>query len=162
GGAAAQETLRAVPKATCGPSDKPEKVQGQVTMAERFAPGPAKVFNCNLELVSQYKGDGSGWGMIAIGDCVVMSTFRNDRLPAKLQNPGAVLLDLADSSKPRLIKILDSGAMNNVNESLDFSPSRKIMFGNVYQLNAETEFPIDLYDMSDCRNPKLLSSAPIN
>src|SRR5712692_8027201 len=41
----AQEMVRPVPKAECGPNDRKETVQGRTTLAERFAPGQTKAFN---------------------------------------------------------------------------------------------------------------------
>src|SRR5882672_6643849 len=50
----------AVPKATCGPGDHPETgLQGQVPAALRAA--GFKGFNCNLELIGQYRGEGANW-----------------------------------------------------------------------------------------------------
>src|SRR5438477_5748634 len=49
-----------VPKAVCGPNDHPETaLQGQVPAALRAA--GFKGFNCNLELISQVRGDGANW-----------------------------------------------------------------------------------------------------
>jgi len=49
-----------VPKAKCGPHDRPETaLQGQVPAALRAA--GFKGFNCNLELVGQARGDGANW-----------------------------------------------------------------------------------------------------
>ena len=49
-----------VPKARCGPHDRPETgLQGQVPAALRAA--GFKGFNCNLELIGQSKGDGGNW-----------------------------------------------------------------------------------------------------
>src|SRR5947208_16435760 len=49
-----------VPKAVCGPHDKPETaLQGQVPAALRAA--GFKGFNCNLELIGQSRGDGANW-----------------------------------------------------------------------------------------------------
>jgi len=49
-----------VPKAKCGPHDRPESaLQGQVPIALRVA--GFQGFNCNLELVGQYRGDGANW-----------------------------------------------------------------------------------------------------
>src|SRR5437762_5302359 len=49
-----------VPKATCGPNDHPETaLQGQVPASLRAA--GFQGFNCNLELLSQSKGDGANW-----------------------------------------------------------------------------------------------------
>src|SRR5262247_1009223 len=49
-----------VPKAKCGPHDRPETaLQGQVPAALRAA--GFQGFNCNLELVGQARGDGANW-----------------------------------------------------------------------------------------------------
>src|SRR6267142_2672782 len=49
-----------VPKAKCGPNDRPETaLQGQVPLAMRVA--GFNGFNCNLELLGQAKGDGANW-----------------------------------------------------------------------------------------------------
>src|SRR5262249_38491372 len=65
----AQSTPTA-PKAKCGANDRQESgLQGQTTLAERFAPGPTRAFNCNLNLVGQYAGEGAAWGLGKLGDC---------------------------------------------------------------------------------------------
>src|SRR3954469_17703042 len=49
-----------VPKAVCGPGDKPETaLQGQVT-AEMRATG-FQGFSCNLKLIGQVRGEGANW-----------------------------------------------------------------------------------------------------
>src|SRR5712664_470898 len=49
-----------VPKAVCGPHDPPETaLQGQVPAAMRAA--GFKGFNCNLELLGQYRGNRANW-----------------------------------------------------------------------------------------------------
>src|SRR6059058_6137423 len=48
-----------VPKATCGSGDHPETaLQGQVPASMRNSFGG---FNCNLEVVGQFQGEGSDW-----------------------------------------------------------------------------------------------------
>src|SRR6185295_4775674 len=43
-----------VPKAVCGPGDKPESaLQGQVPIALRLQPGGFQGFSCNLQLLGQ-------------------------------------------------------------------------------------------------------------
>src|SRR5947207_12126477 len=60
---------RTVPKATCGPNDHPETaLQGQVPAALRAA--GFKGFNCNLELLSQSKGDGANWQTTEYRDAI--------------------------------------------------------------------------------------------
>ena len=49
-----------VPKAVCGPGDKPETaLQGQVPAAMRAA--GFQGFSCNLQLIGQVKGEGANW-----------------------------------------------------------------------------------------------------
>src|ERR1700748_2668744 len=49
-----------VPKAVCGPGDKPETaLQGQVPAALRAA--GFQGFSCNLQLVGQLRGEGANW-----------------------------------------------------------------------------------------------------
>src|SRR5438128_5751528 len=51
-----------VPKAVCGPGDKPETaLQGQVPIALRLQPGGFQGFSCNLQLLGQVRGDGASW-----------------------------------------------------------------------------------------------------
>src|SRR5687768_3595594 len=51
-----------VPKAVCGPGDKPESaLQGQVPMAMRVQPGGFQGFSCNLQLLAQVRGEGASW-----------------------------------------------------------------------------------------------------
>src|SRR5438874_7943667 len=58
-----------VPKATCGPNDHPETaLQGQVPASLRAA--GFQGFNCNLELLSQSKGDGANWQTTEYRDAI--------------------------------------------------------------------------------------------
>src|SRR4029079_156882 len=51
-----------VPKAVCGPGDKPETgLQGQVSIALRMQPGGFQGFSCNLKLLAQVRGEGANW-----------------------------------------------------------------------------------------------------
>jgi hypothetical protein len=49
-----------VPKAQCGPSDRIEGgLQGQTTSQERASGDSERGYNCNLELVGQFRGEGA-------------------------------------------------------------------------------------------------------
>src|SRR5437879_2258056 len=51
-----------VPKAVCGPGDRPETgLQGQVPASERAQPGGFQGWSCNLQLIAQVKGEGASW-----------------------------------------------------------------------------------------------------
>ncbi len=160
GGAVAQEeAFQVVPAASCAEGDRTETVQGQTTLAERFARGPAAAFNCNTALVGQYKGEGAGWGWNVFGDCAYVTQFRTDSRTPKLSTPGTLVIDAADPAAPALATVLTSLTMMNANESLTFSAARNLMVANNVPLNGETEFPFEVYDVSDCRNPQPLFSA---
>ena len=62
GGRRANEvgSMGPVPKAECGPSDHTETgLQGQTTSWERMSGDSTRGYNCNLELVGQFKGEGA-------------------------------------------------------------------------------------------------------
>lgn len=151
GSAFASDRVRPVSKATCGPKDRIESVQGQSTLAERFAPAQAKAFNCNLELVGQFEGEGAGADVEAFGDCAYYSTARNPQM----KHPGVAVLDVSDSRSPKSANYLTSPAMLMAHESLEISPSRKLL------LASNTPSILDIYDVSDCRQPQLKSSTPL-
>jgi hypothetical protein len=156
---ASAQDFASVPKAECGPDDVPEIVQGQVTMAERFARTPAHSVQCNLRLAGQYKGEGAGWGLLTVGDCAYVSTVLNNQREPKLLQPGVAVVDTSDSGNPRLVGTLDSPAMLNVNESLDYHAGTGILLGGIsLTFNQEKELPLDVYRVSGCGQQQLLSS----
>jgi hypothetical protein len=68
-----------VPTANCGPNDWTESgLQGQVTPEERESGDSLGGYNCNLELVGQYQGDGLysqiGLAFAGAGDCAYYGT----------------------------------------------------------------------------------------
>src|SRR5262245_43079084 len=51
-----------VPKAVCGPGDRPETgLQGQVPIALRMQAGGFQGFSCNMQLIGQVRGEGANW-----------------------------------------------------------------------------------------------------
>jgi hypothetical protein len=89
-----------------GPNDKPEQgLQGQVPIAVRQAPGGFQGYSCNLELVGQLQGEGGNWSSAAYTDgagrsCAYYATAAPN---AARQNPGVPVIDITNSSKPKLI-----------------------------------------------------------
>ncbi|HEY3554923.1 MAG TPA: hypothetical protein VGL67_07445, partial [Casimicrobiaceae bacterium] len=66
-----------VPKAQCSPGDRIEGgLQGQTTPQERASGDSALGYNCNLDLVGQFRGDGalSQNGPTYFGDCAYYAT----------------------------------------------------------------------------------------
>ena len=150
---AAEGVSDSVPKASCGRQDRTESVQGETTLAERFASGPAKAYNCNLELVGQFEGEGSAGYLNIFEDCVYYSTWDNP----KMRHPGVPVLDVMDPSHPKVTIYLNSPAMLNANEFLEIDPTRKLLFAN--RLNTTL---FETYDLSvDCRHPVLKYSTQV-
>lgn len=143
------EASHSVPKATCGPNDRTETVQGQTTLAERFGPGVGKAYYCNLELTGQFASEGTAGFMAATDTCVYVTTW-----PGRgLQHPGVTVLDVSDSRRPKVTAYLTTPAMLNANESLAINPTRNLLLGSRFNENV-----FDLYDLSaDCRHPKIVA-----
>jgi len=149
-------------KATCGSGDKPETdLQGQVSAATRAA--GFKGFNCNLQLVSQSRGDGGSWQHAFFHDkaghlCNFYDTasFTDNR-----SHLGAVVIDATNPASPTPTAYLETTAMLDPWESLKVNERRQLL-GGVNALNGNGGPEIELYDLSgDCRNPQLLTGAQV-
>lgn len=149
------DDARSVSKAICGPNDRVETVQGQTTLAERFRPGPAQAYNCNLELVGQFEGEGASADVEIYNDCVYFSTASLKPNP-DMRHPGVVVLDVSNSSQPKATTYLSSPAMLGAQESLEVDTTRKLLIAST--------LPdiFDVYDLSsDCKNPTLINSQSV-
>src|SRR5687768_13696633 len=79
-----------VPKASCGSRDRQETaLQGQTSIAERMTGGSDRSYNCNLELVGQFRGEGASWQMAAFDTCAYYGTGNG---PGQ-RNKGVVVID---------------------------------------------------------------------
>jgi hypothetical protein len=145
----------AVPKANCGPLDWTESgLQGQVTPWERESGDSAGGYNCNLELVGQYRGEGaySQNGPTYAGDCAYYGT---DRVTSLQQHLGVTVIDASDPTHPVPSAYLDdTPAMLTPHETLKHNDRRKLL---VAGQNNGPNFAV--YDTSaDCRYPVLKAS----
>jgi hypothetical protein len=142
-----------VPNARCGPTDWTETgLQGATTTAERLSGLSELGFQCNLELVGQYQGQGAKYMANWFDDCAYMAQTNN---PNYLRNNGVVVIDASDPRRPRPVTWLDSPTMRDPHEGLTVNERRRIL--------AATQFGpgygFAVYDLSnDCRNPRLASS----
>ena len=76
--ATAQRVPQTVPKATCGRMDRIETgLQGQTTPDERSSGKSKGGYNCNLELVGQFQGEGafSQDGPAFLDNCALSSSW---------------------------------------------------------------------------------------
>src|ERR1019366_9254548 len=83
-----------VPKAKCGQRDRSESgLQGQTTADERSSGDSERGYNCNLELVGQFQGEGvySQNGPAYFGDCAYISTENN----SAQRQPGVMALGVS-------------------------------------------------------------------
>ena len=160
-----------VPKpVACGANDKPETaLQGQVPLALRVAPGGFKGFNCNLELVGQYRGDGANWqttqfkqdGETGQRLCGYHGTASPTRSLPGRTNLGVRTIDLSARANPQPTAFLTTISMLDPWESLKVNERRQLLAADNAQ-NGGGGPEIDIYDISqDCRHPQLLASVPV-
>jgi len=169
-----------VPKAQCGPHDRPETgLQGQVPAALRAAGFMG--FNCNLELIGQSRGDGGNWQSAEFRDRERPERFdrwgrghghRPERvcgyhttaspaLSGPRANFGVPVLDLTNPRHPTPTAHLTTTSMLDPWESLKVNERRQLLAADNGQ-NGAGGPEVDIYDVSDdCRFPQLLASVPV-
>jgi LVIVD repeat-containing protein len=146
-----------VPKATCGRMDRTETgLQGQTTPDERSSGRSDRGFNCNLELVGQFQGEGafSQDGPAFLDNCAYYATENR----AGQKHAGVVVVDASDPRHPQATAYLDdTPAGRNPHETLKVNEARKLL------AVAENNGPnFAVYDLSaDCRHPVLKSSVTL-
>ena len=159
GGKRANEvgSMGPVPKAQCGPSDHTEHgLQGMTTLAERESGDSELGYNCNLELIGKFQGEGA-FGQNGPGyfkHCAYMST-ENDPFQA---HPGVVVIDASDPTNPQVTAYLDdTPAGLNPHENVKVNQARGLLG------LAESNGPnFAVYDLNeDCAHPKLASSITV-
>jgi len=148
---AAVPAAASVPIAKCRKGDNRETVlAGLTATSERTSGATDKGFNCNTDLVGQFEGEGSSYGFAWFQDCAYYSTAN---LPQQ-QHKGVVVLDVSNSTQPKVTTYLTTAAMSEPWESLKVHELKKYLAG--VQFNG---LGFDVYDISgDCKNPQLLSS----
>ncbi len=155
-----------VPKAVCGPGDRPEaSLQGQVTAADRMAGYQGN--SCNLQLLAQVRGEGANWQTTEWREgkgknkkvCGYHGTAHPTANPGLArQNYGVRAFDITNPSKPTITAYLTTTSMLDPWESLKINERRQLL-GAVNGTSGNGPAAIDIYDVSgDCRNPQLLAS----
>jgi len=143
-----------VPKAECGPSDHTESgLQGQTTSQERSSGDSQRGYNCNLELVGQFRGEGafSQDGPSYFSHCAYMATENR----AQQAHPGIVVIDVSDPKNPQPTAYLaDTKAALNPHENNKVNEARGLL--GLAQSNGPNFAVYDLNE--DCAHPKLAST----
>lgn len=159
----AADAARAASPAVCGPGDRPEPgVQGQVPRAVQGEES-RKGFWCGMREVghSDIDNRGGNYGLAWIGDCAYVTTFQSHTPYVEEHPAGVAVIDVADPTKPRLVRTFQTKGSLQAVETITAREAgdRKVLISGTYDGNV-----IDIYDASDCRNPRLMSSyaAPYN
>jgi hypothetical protein len=142
-----------VPKAQCGPNDRTETgLQGETTALERSSGDSLLGYNCNLELVGQFKGEGafSQDGPSYFDHCAYMATENN----AAQAHPGIVVIDVSNPKHPQATEYLaETQAGLNPHENNKVNQARGLL--GLAQSNGPN---FAVYDLNgDCAHPKLAS-----
>jgi hypothetical protein len=145
-----------LPRANCGPQDRVETgLQGQTTLAERQSGASKTPYNCNLQLVGQFTGEGAAYQMGWFGNCAYYSTRNN----AAQVHRGVAVIDATDTANPTASAYLNDPAMADPWESLKVNERRQLLGGIQGNGGNGTAPGFGLYDLSaDCRQPRLLAA----
>lgn len=147
----------AVDPATCRDGDRVETgIQGEVPLADRKSGRSTKGYNCNVDLVGQYQGQGAGIVSATYKNCSYSgSTFPTNFLGP---NAGVQVLDVSDPSAPKLSAVLTEPAMiGGTWESLKVNQKRGLLVGTGVGVLEGAGY-ISVYDISqDCAHPRLLN-----
>jgi hypothetical protein len=146
----------AVAPAQCGQGSRPETgLQGQVPLQDRLDGRSQQGYACNLALVGQYQGEGSGVISAVGGHCAYMATSSAGR--GKKQSPGVQVIDVSNPARPFLAKALATRAFElGTWESLKVNDAGTMLAGAGVALLIGSG-KLDLYDITDCANPRLLN-----
>ncbi|MEA2466474.1 MAG: hypothetical protein QOJ57_600, partial [Thermoleophilaceae bacterium] len=157
-------SLKATPRAVCGPGSVPETgIQGRVP-----ADSPESGFSCNTQLVG-HEGKSGGFKVLRFVDkagheCAFYDTtllFPTNIQHLSDQPTGTAVLDMSDPSKPVRTDTLLTPAMQTPHESLLLNEKRGLL---VAVMGNPLLYPgvVDVYDVNeDCRHPALQSSLPV-
>lgn len=156
--AAATPVDTRVDRAKCGPGSAPETgLQGQVPLSDRESGRSQKPYNCNLELISRYQGQGQGTVGASYGTCQYLGTILPSALTAK--HKGVNVIDFKDPRRPRLAGSLVSPAtVGGTWETLKVHEGRGLLAAvSVGALSGG--FFVSVYDVkTDCARPRLLNA----
>lgn len=145
-------------RADCGPGSRPEPgIQGRVPRSHRESGRSLRGYECNLELLGQYQGEGATWVNPSYKDCAYMGTSFGGMLKKKSQ--GTQVVDASNPRRPRLSDNLTSPAMlTSTWESLKVNKKRGLLAGVSVGPGVSGLF-FDVYDVKgDCAKPRLLNS----
>src|SRR5713101_2722337 len=115
-----------IPTAHCRGGDKTESgLQGLTTPAEIASGAAAIGFNCNMDIVGQYQGEGASWQLTAWKNCA----YFDQKLNSAEAHPGTVVVDVSDPKNPKPTAWLSEPAFIDPWESLKVNAARQLLGG---------------------------------
>jgi hypothetical protein len=139
----------------CGRLDLPETgVPGDVPLADQLSGRADQGYNCGLTLIgyNALGNRGNNANMAWAGQCAYVS------------GPGIAVIDVADPTAPQLVTTLHGPGSSATVETLHavVAPDRALLVAGRYGLYGQTGVgapsPVDVWDVSECTKPVLLST----
>jgi hypothetical protein len=149
-----------VPHANCGAGDRVEPgLQGQTSLVDRVSGANKTPYNCNMDLVGNFPGEGAEWQMAWFKDCAYYDT--NDVVQQTVR--GSPVIDVSDPSNPQASAYLNDPSFAEPWESLKVHDRRQLLASAQANNGGGTQPGFAIYDVStDCKRPQLLFSGNID
>ncbi len=150
--ASADATSTAAEKGLCGPEDLVETgLQGEVPLADQLSGRATEGYNCGVSLVGHVGFDQGDYGanMAWVDHCAYVATAGS----------GVAVIDVSDPANPTIATTLHGDGSDFTLETLAANQERRLLATGRYgpaPLGAGG--PMDLWDVSDCTSPQLLST----
>ncbi|MFZ2528528.1 MAG: hypothetical protein WAX14_12870 [Rhodococcus sp. (in: high G+C Gram-positive bacteria)] len=148
-------TTAATP-AECAPGSNPESgLQGDVPAADRDNGRSTHGYDCNIDRIGGFAGDGAGIVSASYDHCAYLGSL----FPASLVGPstGVQVVDASDPANPvPTVRLTEPAMVAGTWESLKVHPGRKLLVGTGVPLNFGGGL-LSVYDISDCAHPRLLN-----
>lgn len=142
---------QSVQRLPCRPGDRPEPgLQGRVPHTD-VSGALGGGYACNMEVVGRYPST-AATSLDTFGDCAYYGRLAG--------SGGVQVLDVTDARSPRPTALLTTSAMVDPWESLRVNAPRKLLVADQESGNRAGSV-LDVYDVSDCRRPRLLSSTDL-
>lgn len=142
----------------CGDLDRPETgLRGDVPLVDQLSGRADEGYNCGLAVVGHDPiGErGSNGNMAWAGDC------------AYIAGDGIAVMDVSDPTAPRHVRTLKTPGSLDTLETLHAveAEDRSILvagrYGLFFDFQLQDSAPVDVYDVSECTDPQLLTTIDV-
>lgn len=152
----------------CGENDLPETgLQGDVPRVDQESGRAEQGYNCGLALVGHATLGADGRSaagnanMAWAGHCAYVSgsgALFGRGTPQPWQ--GVAVVDVSDPASPQHVRTLRTPGSQLTSETLHAveTPDRAILVTGEYGNQSGGDKPMDIYDVSDCANPRLITT----